>query len=243
MSIMGFYVFHVAVLAVTLLCVLKHGCLSMKQKRQMFYMPNTLDSLRAQIQSVERSLLECRRRIELLTGKAQVQHAKANVGSTGIGNWGWIGFIDDRRRKRSVRIRQVPYFNYYWNGQYYQLQNTLNTLNSEYSQCNANLQKTLATQQQINDKEQLAKQLLQEIEVGATNLRSCVNSGGRTDLDLQSLTNYINNGGFVPVVPAQTRPQVYQAPPPAPPIWWMYRFDDRRREVVASISQMIWFKS
>lgn len=161
----------------------------------------------------------------------------------GIGNWGWIGFIDDRRRKRSVRVRQVPYFNYYWNGQYYQLQNTLNTLNSENSQCNANLQKTLATQQQFNDKEPLAKQLLQEIEIGATNLRSCVSAGGRTDLDLQTLTNYINNGGFVPVVQAQTRPQVYQAPPPAPPIWWMYRFDDRRREVVASISQMFGFKS
>ncbi|KAK0066641.1 formin BNR1-like isoform X1 [Biomphalaria pfeifferi] len=209
---------------------LSYSVQATKYRRQQ-NMPQTVDSLRVQIQNVERTLLECRRHIELLTGQTQ---NKATNTQSGYGNWGWMGFINDRR-KRSLRARRYyyNYYNYnYWNNYQNELRNTLNTRTQEYNQCKTRLQSIRAQQEELKNKQQLAASLLKEIEAGTAELKRCVVLGGRTNVDIPTIDRYIAGGGIVQQAVHQTAAPRTQAPARAPMWWWYY--DDRRRSVVPS---------
>ncbi|BFZ00703.1 hypothetical protein BsWGS_03742 [Bradybaena similaris] len=194
-------------------------------------MAQITNNLRSQIQTYDRSLAECRRQVQLLTGRPQTT---ANQRLSGFNGWNLLGDFDDKKKRHSVGIRQVYYGNY-WNNNYNynNLQNTLQIRVQEFNQCVAQLQSLRAAQEEAKKKEQLATNLLQQINVGAINLRTCVSMGGRTAVNLPTLFTYISNGGFIQ---PQNRQPTQQAQSSYFPWMWMGRlhYDDRRRAVLPS---------
>lgn len=107
----------------------------------------------------------------------------------------------------------------------------------ELSQCRTRLQSIRASKDEIRNKAQVAETLLQQITAGSTNLSRCISLGGRTNVDLVALSNYLRNGGFIRPQITQIGYQRYHAPPP----YSQWRFpigigyDDRRRAVVVRL--------